>query len=59
MRKNDHICQRCCYFEACTRMGRTDNLDCINRSKGREDIDLDEGETVKAAGVMQSGGQGK
>lgn len=28
-------CTRCCYYEQCTRLDRTANKDCINRSRGK------------------------
>lgn len=51
MGKNDHICQRCCFFEACTRMGRTDSLACIYGSRDQNDIDpgKDKGEKDEKA----------
>lgn len=38
-------CERCCFFEACTRLGRTENKDCVYGRK----VDKDKGESHEAA----------
>ena len=30
-------CERCCFFEACTRLGRIENKDCIYGNKAEKD----------------------
>ena len=32
-------CERCCYFEFCTREGRTEEKDCVNRHKDKGESD--------------------
>ena len=36
-RENMNNCERCCFFEACTRLGRIENKDCIYGNKAEKD----------------------
>lgn len=49
VRKRGHMnnCERCCFFEGCTRLGRIENKDCIYGNKA----DKDKGESCQAAVV--------
>ena len=38
-------CERCCFFECCTRLGRIENKDCIYENKA----DKDKGESCQGS----------
>lgn len=42
-------CERCCFFEACTRLGRIENKYCIYRNKA----DIGESHEEKDSATMQ------
>lgn len=46
-------CIRCCYYERCTRLGRTANKECINRSKGKTIMATVYGSMITNAHVVE------
>jgi hypothetical protein len=44
-------CERCCFFEGCTRLGRIENKDCIYGNKA--DKDKGESHEEKDSASMQ------
>jgi len=40
---NNNNCERCCFYEHCTKQGRIGSKDCIYGSNGKEKPDGQEG----------------